>query len=572
MNEVTKKIDVSLRRALHWLESGSPVYWAVLVTLAFAGILFPLYFPLGFIHYNPLVNWTDLLSNFWFAVAFIALTGSPLGALFFLVGLYAIGGIKFLWLGRNLVGGDFYDLSELLQVTPTLYIFLAVVAIFVMVSFLFFIEQKGLRAKRSYGLFMVCVSLLVVACVFPIQAFSLITGKNIKNFSRGADFLWGGQLYAVGYDLIEKRRTQVQLASYSGILKSRVDFHDIKSKKNIHIILLESYTSPYRLGLETAKLNEVPYRALGRVTYALAPVFGGNSAGSEYEILCGNVEHYSFGGLTFNAFGRLDGSPCLPNLLKPADYTSFATIGTKKLFFNADRAYYSMGFSQTFSYEDHPKQDLDGFRISDREMFATNRVNLVQRMRETGKPVLNYLATIAGHGPYYLNDALRPIKIGHGVAGVQQYLNRIWYTSQELNEHLGQLKEIDPDSIVFIVGDHLVGEAVAAMSSKVSRNDILDKRLQDYVLLDNFKQVDAGHIAYNEVPAVIRNILAGSGAVALAKDRPIATNMGYFDRESLAPIKCDGGGLPGSLCSVVESDKAYHRELGLNIIKASLAH
>jgi len=64
MDEVTKKNDVSLRGALHWLESDSPVYWAVLVTLAFAGILFPLYFPLGFIHYNPLVNWTDLLSNF----------------------------------------------------------------------------------------------------------------------------------------------------------------------------------------------------------------------------------------------------------------------------------------------------------------------------------------------------------------------------------------------------------------------------------------------------------------------------------------------------------------------------
>ena len=555
------------------VQFGAPFFCSLVVALIFALILTPFYFLFGVLHYNPLLSITDISTNVIFSLGVISITGSPVIALALLLLLYVVGWVKFFIIRRNLVVDDLFDLSEFFQVS-TLTTIAEIILFFVFfITIVWLVNRRAIQLRRSLLWLFFPLSLVVAATTCPEAVFESIKGKHIENFNRGADFLWGGQLYSVAYDFIEKRVIQKEVTNYKNSpFKNRVSFADAKIKKNIHIILLESFTSPIRLGVVEPGNRALSYQGLGRLTYAVAPVFGGNSAGSEYEILCGNIESYGFGGLTFNSFGRGKGSSCLPNLLKESGYDSIATTGTKKHFFNADRAYFSMGFDHFFSYEDHPKQDLDGIRISDREMFATNRVNLVQRMRETGKPILNYLATIAGHGPYYLNDVLRPIKIGHGVAGVQQYLNRIWYTSQELNEHLGQLKEIDPDSIVFIVGDHLVGEAVAAMSSKVSRNDILDKRLQDYVLLDNFKQVDAGHIAHNEVSAVIRNILSGSGAVALAKDRPIATNMGYFDRESLAPIKCDGGGLPGSLCSVVESDKAYHRELGLNIIKASLAH
>ncbi len=226
--------------------------------------------------------------------------------------------------------------------------------------------------------------------------------------------------------------------------------------RNLHMIVLESFWDP--LLLTAAQLSADPldpafrelWAAAGQ-SHALAPVFGGYTANTEFEILCGfPVERDN----VFFEGGLRRDVPCLPRHLAEVGYRSFASHPNAASFWNRVNAYRRIGFDTYWSQADFKLDDMNREFLSDRSLYRQIIERLAPRIQGS-TPVFNYVLTYFGHLPYPLN-AQRPtvITAAEGHDTVAAYANTIYYKSRELMDFLGELRRIDPDALVVLFGDH----------------------------------------------------------------------------------------------------------------------
>ncbi len=228
-------------------------------------------------------------------------------------------------------------------------------------------------------------------------------------------------------------------------------------QRNVHLIVLESFWDPALL--TAAGLSEDPvdpeFRSLWREagnSHALSPVFGGYTANTEFEVLCGFpvTEDSVFfeGGLRHDV-------PCLPRLLGSEGYRTIASHPNIAAFWNRVNAYQRIGFDTYWSINDFISDDINRDFLSDSSMYR-QVMEKTGPLIDAGEPVFNYILTIFGHLDYPLN-AQRPavIEASSGSKMVQGYANTIYYKSRELMAFLKLLRARDPDGVIILFGDHL---------------------------------------------------------------------------------------------------------------------
>lgn len=227
--------------------------------------------------------------------------------------------------------------------------------------------------------------------------------------------------------------------------------------RNVHFIVLESFWDP--MDLQAAGFSADPvdprFRDLWRAagySRAMSPVFGGYTANAEFEVLCGFpvTEDAVF----FEGWLRRD-VPCLPSHLGSAGYQSIASHPNVAAFWNRVNAYKRIGFDTYWSETDFALDDMNGEFLSDESLYR-QVLRKVGPMLASDQPVFNYVLTIFGHLAYQLNDQ-RPTRIGSrdGNELMDAYANTIYYKSRELMAFLTQLRQMDPEGIVVLFGDHL---------------------------------------------------------------------------------------------------------------------
>jgi phosphoglycerol transferase MdoB-like AlkP superfamily enzyme len=228
-------------------------------------------------------------------------------------------------------------------------------------------------------------------------------------------------------------------------------------RRNLHMIVLESFWDP--MALTASRLSADPLDPEFRRLWAqaghshlLAPVFGGYTANTEFEILCG------FPVTADNVFfetGLKRDVPCLPGHLGEAGYHSLASHPNAASFWNRVNAYRRLGFETYWADQDFVLDDMNRTFLSDESFYR----QVMERLGETHgspRPVFNYLLTYFGHLPYPLNER-RPevITAAEGHEVVAAYANTLYYKSRELMAFLRELRAADPDALIVLFGDHL---------------------------------------------------------------------------------------------------------------------
>lgn len=241
----------------------------------------------------------------------------------------------------------------------------------------------------------------------------------------------------------------------------------LQTPRNVHILVLESFFDPERFKGLQFKTPAIPpqFRPIhAKARVSRSPVFGGGTAQAEFELLCGvpALELY-----TSAEFNMLDGAktPCLPNLLAEAGYRTVATQSYKPDFFNSEKAYRSLGFQETNfptafagSRPTYLKYDDTEHYIFDGDLLTQN-LDYVEKLKADGKPFLNYVLGVYGHLPHEIDLQRFPPKVE--VVGVgrnsQTYmaLQQFYYRAEAVADYLKKLREIDPESMILIVSDHL---------------------------------------------------------------------------------------------------------------------
>lgn len=227
--------------------------------------------------------------------------------------------------------------------------------------------------------------------------------------------------------------------------------------RNVHMIVLESFWDAALLigsGLSEDPLDP-RFRTLWRQagnSHALSPVFGGFTANSEFEALCGlpvTEDHVFF------ETGLRNPVACLPQILQEGGYRSIASHPNVAGFWNRVNAYRRIGFDTYWSDRDFVLDDLNGEFLSDASLYRQVMAK-IKPLQDQKKPVFDYILTYFGHVDYPLNaERPRKITVADKNALLAAYVNLMYYKSRELMDFLERLQKDDPDSVIVLFGDHL---------------------------------------------------------------------------------------------------------------------
>ncbi len=394
--------------------------------------------------------------------------------------VYLVHDLFYLAMGKVFRLANLAELPELVQVLPLGYAALLVAALGVPLGL--FLLRVDYRRPRRLALWFAPLILVTVGVKAAPEAFSRSfeqLASEIVTYSDGKSVEHNGRLAMLAYREAQRSAALAQLGprqarerydAEAAALAEGLRPHD--RRRNVHLIVLESFLDP-RLFRDLRFSRPPAHPAFDRLfgdTLGLsrAPVFGGSTAQSEFEVLCGVPAFEAFSGVEFNVFS---GAPahCLPGVLGALGYRSVASNAYKPNFFNALAAYRGAGFAESYFPEAYsaaretylklgdPGVEEYGF---DQPLLERNLAFVRAHQRQhPGQPLFNYVLTIYGHTPHLLDPAQRPERIGlvshYPDDHLQRVVNQFYYRTEAIAAYLDRLMEIDRDSLVILVSDHV---------------------------------------------------------------------------------------------------------------------
>jgi phosphoglycerol transferase MdoB-like AlkP superfamily enzyme len=297
--------------------------------------------------------------------------------------------------------------------------------------------------------------------------------------------------------------------------------------RNVHLVVLESFLDPKLFsGLKFSQSPAAPaFKKLvaNTDTYSISPVFGGGTAQAEFELLCGVPALRALSSVEFNVFtgGK---TYCLPSILDDAGYQTMASNAHKPKFFNAVPAYKGTGFQNIFfPRENAPDTDTYLSTGDTKKEWYMFDGNLLQQnldyvstylQEHPGQPLFNYILSIYGHTPHYLDETVRPkvIKLLSGKKDEQleRAVNQHYYRTEAIAQYVQGLLKIDPHSLIILVSDHVPPLSFGPATYKKYN---YMKNIEDsiyynrIVIIENGKTMQYNTMRHYDVPKVIANYL-----------------------------------------------------------------
>lgn len=262
--------------------------------------------------------------------------------------------------------------------------------------------------------------------------------------------------YASSLDVIQKPE-----GYHTGCVENiEIQRKDVSDNKTPDIILILN-ESLYDLSLITDLETDVPYMenisSLENTIrgYAVNPAGGTNP--SEYELLTSNSMKLMHGEYPFNVLD-MNGANSIVSHLKQLGYYTIGAHGSASINYNRGEAYAAMGFDEIHFKEDFADKKYYGNRqvVTDESLYENL---LIWYGRCDERPRFAFLLTIQNHGGWNLNE--RELDTVHAKNDfgeydeeVDEYLSCIRLSDLAFKEFTDQLKTIDRDVIVCMVGDH----------------------------------------------------------------------------------------------------------------------
>jgi phosphoglycerol transferase MdoB-like AlkP superfamily enzyme len=450
-----------------------------------------------------------------------------------LMGLFYVGNaIKIAFFGGPIMPDDAFALRSLLLILEGWRFFAAAIPLAAVASLVFF--NFTMRHWSAY-LATLVVLLLGITIVYKptmiVEPIDKYTGNSV--WDQRSNYIWhGATLYSLQegsrYFALADAAPDMDIAqeSANNLLDAVPEDKPTEPEKtfvprNIHLVLLESFWDPNRL--KKAGYNQNPlspeFRKLWKSTdysNAMPPVFGGYTANSEFEVLCGfpiTKDNVKFERQLKNSV------PCLPHILADKGYRTIASHPNVPVFWNRVNAYRNVGFQTYWSIADFVQDDMNREFMADATLYRQVMEKISDSL-DKKEPMLDYIVTYFGHWNYPLGAA-RPSKITakSKVEEVTTYANTIYYKSRELMTFIDLMRKRDPDGIIVVFGDHLpfLGENFAGYVDSgvlaANRSDFTPEMFKFYVstpmiIIDGKKgPLKVGSLPLYQLPKLLLNLL-----------------------------------------------------------------
>lgn len=191
--------------------------------------------------------------------------------------------------------------------------------------------------------------------------------------------------------------------------------------------------------------------------YALASVYGGNTANSEYEFLTGNsMAWLQPNTVPYQQYLRSSTYSAASYLKSHYGYRCIAMHPYLSNGWNRPNAYRYLGFDESFYVENFPQRDYIRQFISDREMFE--KITDIYETRQD-EPLFMFGVSMQNHGGYSYsgdnyNQTISLVGYDKSYPEVEQYLSLIHETDKAVEYLISYFEHVDDDIVIVFFGDH----------------------------------------------------------------------------------------------------------------------
>jgi phosphoglycerol transferase MdoB-like AlkP superfamily enzyme len=450
--------------------------------------------------------------------------------------IYLVHDLFYLVFGKVFRLVNLSEFPELVQILPFGYAALLVAALALPLGL--YLLRVEYRYPRRLALWLAPLVLVSVAVKAVPGAFARSfeqLAAEIVRYSDGKSVEQNGRLAMLAYreaqrstalaelgPYRDRERYEQELAALTGELRPHVN------RRNVHLIVLESFLDPrlFRdLRFSRPPVHPAFDKLFGaKLGLSRGPVFGGSTAQAEFEVLCGVPAFERFSSVEFNVFSGA-ATHCLPGTLRELGYRSVASNTYKPNFFNALPAYQGAGFTDSYFPEEFSAARATYLKLGDSgvEEFAFDRQLFEQNLQfvrshqqeHPDQPLFNYVLTIYGHTPHLLDPEQRPERIElvshYPDDHLQRAVNQFYYRTEAIAAYVNQLLELDRDSLIILVSDHVPPLRNGPNTYKALR--YLDNRENSYyynriAILENGKARVYPEMRHYELPPLILDYLS----------------------------------------------------------------
>jgi len=370
-------------------------------------------------------------------------------------------GLVYQFRGKELLASDVFSFATALNVADQ---YTAVIsseiffgwAVFALVLFLQF-TFPPVRRKISARARALTALTVLIACTYLSSAIGSI--KTELWDTRGS--VVNG--YYLNFLLSIRDSSVKKPQDYNAdLLGGNFDLPDLSDARrpNIIVIMNEAFTDPRVFGEFNTDTPFFPYfdnlKSECIRGFALASVFGGNTANSEFEFLTGHT--MAFLPPTSVAYQQFVHGKIfvLPRLLNAYGYESIATHPYYANGWSRKKLYPEFGFSEATFIDSYPKQNLLRTYVSDQEMYEF-MLEKIKAPRE--KPLFFFGVSMQNHGGYDYTgeDFVKTVSLTDYpdmFPRAEQYLSTLHASDKALEYLIESLRDYPEDTILLLFGDH----------------------------------------------------------------------------------------------------------------------
>lgn len=354
------------------------------------------------------------------------------------------------------------EFSGAIQILP----FLSLGVITIILLFLLkFIPKETFNWRKKLVASMISIAVLLsfyTEVVSLQKTFSL----GIINYSQKLNYDENGMLLGFilnATSLTVDKPVEYEKAHVKQIMNDAAPVYtvDPNFKPNIIFVMSEAFWDPTLLKEVSFSEDPIPYFRSIQKEYTsgvmLAPVYGGGTVNTEFEVLTGlSTQFLPQGVIPYVEYVRKP-VEALPTILKRQGYESTAIHTYHNWFYGRNNVYQNFDFDRFISQEFFHEPEYSGPYIRDTELSK----RILQEIYKTDKPDFIYAVSMQGHGPYSAEEnPENVIKIGGDLspeskAILENYTQIISDVDQSLKQLIEGLEQIDEPSIVVFFGDHL---------------------------------------------------------------------------------------------------------------------
>lgn len=400
---------------------------------------------------------------------------------------------------------DLNQIPELFQVLSWTTTFIVIGG--VLIYLVIFLKLIEIKYSQSISLILISTILFLSIKIYPViyvWSFKVLGFKEIP-YNKIMSARESGYFNFTLYEEAKKNMALNSLEQKDNFEEKSLNLTVKENLKNIHLIVLESFYDPN--SFENLSFSENPIhpefiRFNKKQNISISPVYGGNTAQAEFEILTGAPAFSKYGSIEFNLFSGNKINRALPNLLRDVGYLTIATNALKPDIFNSYNAYRSLGFDEQYyiTGNTYLKKGKEWF-ISDGDLLDQNFKFIDSIIHANpSKPIFNYVLGMYGHAPFSMNISKTPLKINvylnkEPVSDdrIIRSVNQIYYRTQALANYIRKLNIIDPESIILITADHLPSLAGIEKFGNQAR----DIRKVPFYLIKSGEAQDLGNGLYH---------------------------------------------------------------------------